>query len=168
MVKYDSAFVMERIQTTVNDLKQKGILNDDVIYVVMMNGGVWFAVHLFDCLESIHNQVYFVKAHSYQDAQQNELVWDYFNLPDIEGKDIVVLDDICDTGNTSRAILRKLEQSHPHSVRFVTLLTRTSTDTTGLDLTSCIVDDSKDFFYGCGLDSHGNHDRFCSFIGICK
>ncbi|MCQ2325753.1 MAG: hypothetical protein MJZ58_06140, partial [Paludibacteraceae bacterium] len=61
MVKYDKAFVAERIQTKVNELRANGVLNDGVVYLVMMNGGVWFAVHVFDCMENVNAPVYFVK-----------------------------------------------------------------------------------------------------------
>ena len=165
MVKYDTAFLTERIQSTARDLQQRGIINENVIFIVVMNGGVWFAVHFLDCLD-LPNQVFFVKLHSYQGSQQSALVWDYCDLPDLTNRDVIVLDDICDSGTTSRALLDKLEEFHPQSVRFVTLLQRTSTDATGLDLTSCIVDDSKDFFYGCGLDAHDGFDRFHPYVAI--
>lgn len=167
MVKYDKAFVLERIQTKVAELQSKRILNDGVVYLVMMNGGVWFATHVFDALGDVNNEVHFVKAHSYQGSQQGTCEWDYFQVPDLAGRDVVVLDDICDTGNTSRAILTKLQAYNPRSVRFFTLLSRTCTNTNGLVLDTCIIDDSKDFFYGCGLDSHDSYDRFHPYIGIC-
>ena len=168
MVKYDKAFVAERIQTKVNELRAKGVLNDGVVYLVMMNGGVWFAVHVFDCMENVNAPVYFVKGHSYQGSQQGVFEWDYFEVPDLAGRDVVVLDDICDSGNTSRAVLAKLQEYHPRSVRFFTLLCRSCTNTEGLVLDTCIVDDTKDFFYGCGLDSHDSFDRFHPYIGICE
>lgn len=167
MVKYSAAQVAEALKAKVSELQTKGVLNDSVVYVVMMNGGVWFATHVFDCMPDMKNEVYFMKGHSYNGFIRERLIWDYFDIPNLEGRDVVVLDDICDTGNTSRAILKQLQHRKAESIRFFTLLSRTSTDTTGLVLDSCIVDDSDDFFYGCGLDSCGNADRFHPYIGVC-
>ena len=167
MVKYEAAFVSERLKQTVKELQTRGVLNDSVVYVVMMNGGVWFAMHVFDCMPDMRNQVYFMKGHSYNGIIRERLIWDYFDIPSLEGRDVVVLDDICDTGNTSRAILKMLQRRKAKSVHFFTLLSRTTTDTSGLVLDSCIVDDSDDFFYGCGLDSQGSCDRMHPYIGVC-
>ena len=167
MVKYEAAFVSERLRTKVKELQTRGVLNDRVVYIVMMNGGVWFAIHVFDCMPDMHNQVYFMKGHSYNGIIRERLIWDYFDIPSLEGRDVVVLDDICDTGNTSRAILKQLQRRKVNSVHFFTLLSRTTTDTSGLVLDSCIVDDSDDFFYGCGLDSQGSSDRMHPYIGVC-
>ena len=51
-----------------------------------------------------------------------EVVFKQVILPDIEGRHILILDDILDSGLTLHAIRRKLEEANPLSIRVCVLL----------------------------------------------
>ena len=51
-----------------------------------------------------------------------EVVFKQVMLPDVEGRHILLLDDILDSGLTLNAIRRKLEEAKPRSVRLCVLL----------------------------------------------
>ena len=46
-----------------------------------------------------------------------EVVFKQITLPDIEGRDILVLDDILDSGSTLAAVRETLKTARPHSIR---------------------------------------------------
>jgi len=165
-VKYSEQYVRERIAQAAKQLRDKGILTDDTVYLIMMNGGIWFAMHLFDCLGDMNNAVYMIKGHSYSGQNRGELQWDYIPEMHLEGKRVVVLDDICDSGATINAIYHYFHDQVA-SIHFVTLLQRANTQLEEeISLYSCIHDDSKDFFVGCGLDDN-EMGRMLPYIGVC-
>ena len=126
-VKYTASQVAAAISKAVSSLQAEGILAQDTVYIVLMNGGTWFASHVFDRLEEPHNEVYYVKLHSYEGTNSGTIHWDYLPEMDLEGRNVVVLDDICDTGKTDTAFYQYLQTCRPSSVTFFTLLKRTTT-----------------------------------------
>lgn len=167
-VKYTASQVAAAITKTVSSLQAGGILAQDTVYIVLMNGGTWFASHVFDRLEEPHNEVYYVKLHSYEGTNSSTIHWDYLPEMNLEGRDIVVLDDICDTGKTDTAFYQYLQTCRPSSVTFFTLLKRTTTRLPdNIPLYACIEDKSADFFVGCGLDDNA-HGRLLPYIGIVE
>ena len=165
-VKYTASQVAAAITKAVSSLQAEGILAQDTVYIVLMNGGTWFASHVFDRLEEPHNEVYYVKLHSYEGTNSGTIHWDYLPEMDLEGRNVVVLDDICDTGKTDTAFYQYLQTCQPSSVTFFTLLKRTTTRLPeDIPLYACIEDNSADFFVGCGLDDNA-HGRLLPYIGI--
>ena len=165
-VKYTAGQVTEAMDKTVSRLRSEGVLTSETIYIVLMNGGTWFASHVFDRLGEPENAVYYVKLHSYEGQNSGTIHWDYLPEMDLAGRDVVVLDDICDTGNTDKALYANLQSYQPKSVTFFTLLKRTTTTLPSeIQLYSCITDDSADFFVGCGLDDNG-HGRLLPYVGV--
>lgn len=153
-IKYSADYIREKIATKVAELQRQGVLNKDAVYLVMLNGGVWFASHVFDCMPDMPNEVYFLKGHSYNGKSRGEIVWDYFPKMDLQGREVVVFDDICDSGNTVRAIHAAIKKDVKR-LTFFTLLQRAgSVLSDDITLHSCIFDESKDFFAGCGLDDN--------------
>lgn len=159
--------VRKSIQTKVAELREEGIINDSTVFLVMLNGGVWFASHVFDEIPDMMNEVYYIKGHSYHGQSHGELVWDYLPKMDISNRQVLVLDDICDTGNTTSAIYEALRPM-AREVLFFTLLRRSTCHIReGLTLYSCIEDDSEDFFVGCGLDDY-DRARMLPFVGVVE
>lgn len=166
-IKYSQPFVREQITKTVRGLIENGTINEQTVFLVMLNGGVWFASHVFDNIPDMLNEVYFIKGHSYSGQSHGELVWDYLPQMSLENRQVVVLDDICDSGNTTSAIYQALRPMTSR-ISFLTLLRRTSAKLAeDLELNSCIVDDSDDFFVGCGLDDY-DRGRMLPFVGVVE
>lgn len=164
-IKYTQEFVRERIAQKTAELMEAGVLNKDAVYLVVLTGGVWFAMHLFDNIPEMNNEVHFIKCHSYEGKERGEIVWDYLPNINLEGREVVILDDICDSGNTTRALANFLKNKVT-KLSVVTLLRRSSSYVNDeVPLYSCIVDDSNDFFYGCGLDDN-DAKRMLPYLGV--
>lgn len=85
----------------------------------------------------------------------------------IEGRDIIVVEDILDSGNTLAYLFQLLQARHPASVRLCTLLDKPSRRTKPItaDYTGFTVDDL--FVVGYGLD-YAEKYRNLPYIGILK
>ena len=85
----------------------------------------------------------------------------------IEGRDIIVVEDILDSGNTLSYLFQLLQARHPASVRLCTLLDKPSRRTKPVtaDYTGFAVDDL--FVVGYGLD-YAEKYRNLPYIGILK
>ena len=85
----------------------------------------------------------------------------------IEGRDIIVVEDILDSGNTLSYLLQLLQARKPASVRLCTLLDKPSRRTKPItaDYTGFAVDDL--FVVGYGLD-YAEKYRNLPYIGVLK
>ena len=85
----------------------------------------------------------------------------------IEGRNIIVVEDILDSGNTLSYLFQLLQARHPASVRLCTLLDKPSRRTKPVtaDYTGFTVDDL--FVVGYGLD-YAETYRNLPYIGILK
>lgn len=85
----------------------------------------------------------------------------------IEGRDIIVVEDILDSGNTLHYLFQLLQARHPASIKLATLLDKPSRRTKPVeaDYTGFSVDDL--FVVGYGLDFAEKY-RNLPYIGILK
>jgi hypoxanthine phosphoribosyltransferase len=88
-------------------------------------------------------------------------------LPDVVGRDVLVLDDILDTGHTLAAVREKLETAEPRSLRVCVLLSKrkqrareVSADYVGFEI-------EDDFVVGYGLDFMERY-RNLPYIGVLR
>lgn len=162
-VKYSQELVSETIDRLASMIE----LTDNTRFLVLMNGGAWFAHKLIERLGVVPVEIEYAKVSSYEGQQRGELDIVYISKTGWEGKDIIVLDDICDSGNTTNAIYSWLQQFSPKSVKFFTLLVRKKRYQIeqGVELVAGIEDESDDFFVGCGLDDNGMA-RNLPYVGV--
>lgn len=83
------------------------------------------------------------------------------------GKDILLVEDIVDTGLTMKFLLENLGARHPASLKVCTLLEKPARAKTkvGIDYKGFVIDDR--FVVGYGLD-YAERYRNLSFIGVMK
>ena len=89
-------------------------------------------------------------------------------IPDIQGRDVVVVEDIVDTARTLSKLKTVLQGMNPSSLKFAVLLDKPSrreaegfkADYTGFEI--------EDFFVvGYGLDVNGKY-RNLPYVGVLK
>ena len=103
--------------------RYKDFSGDNVpLFIGVLNGVYMFAADLmkeieFDC------EVSFIKLSSYQGVSSTGKITELIGLNEsIEGRDIIVLDEIVDTGITIETLYETLRKYHPKSVRIATLI----------------------------------------------
>ena len=73
-------------------------------------------------------------------------------LPDIEGRDVLLVDDIFDTGQTLSALLRQMESLGPRSVRSAVLLRKLGRQQVAIRPDHVAFEIPDGFVVGYGLD----------------
>jgi hypoxanthine phosphoribosyltransferase len=148
----------EQIQERISEMAAE--LNFDLagtkpVFIGILNGSFMFASDLFKRLR-IDAQITFLKLASYQGTTTTGSVKQLIGLnQDIKGQDIIILEDIVDTGITLENIIRQLNGYEPASVKVVSLLFKP--DSYRMDITIDYVGFSipNDFIVGYGLDYDG-------------
>jgi len=164
--KYSRMKVAFNIFKMARMLKKEHLLSSDSVFLVMLSGGVWFAHQLFRHLGDMNNEVYYIKAHSYQGKEQQDLTWDLLPDADLKDRKIIMIDDICDSGATINAVYQQYGEQ-ARRICAVTLIKRVPCMTAlKMPVYACIEDRSQDFFVGCGLDDN-ERGRLLQHIAVC-
>lgn len=160
----------EEIQSKVQELANQinaEYKGKDLIFISILNGSFMFTSDLMKRI-SIPCEISFVKVSSYQGVNTSGRVDELIGLnTDINGKHIVILEDIVDTGITMNKIFNYLSLSQPASLKIASLLFKPDAfagkhkpDYTGFSI-------PNDFVIGYGLDynEHGrNYDAIYKLI----
>ncbi len=125
------------------------------LIVCVLNGAFPFAADIFRAL-TIDAEISFVRLKSYDGMSSTGAVKQLQGLTeDISGRDIVIIEDIIDTGRTMAGLLADLEARNPRSLSVATLLfkpdallTEIKPDYVGFEIPS-------KFIIGYGLDLDG-------------
>lgn len=96
-----------------------------------------------------------------------EVTFKQLDVPDVAGRDVLILDDILDTGHTLAAVRKKLETAKPRTIRVCVLLSKTKQRVrdVGADYIGFEIDDT--FVVGYGLDFMERY-RNLPYIGVLR
>ena len=88
-------------------------------------------------------------------------------VPDLRGRDVVILDDIFDTGNTMVGLYEALREFEPRSVRSAVLLWKTARSEVDMEPDYYGFKIPDEFVVGYGLDYNDEY-RHLPFIGVME
>ncbi len=116
---------------------------------------------------SIPLRVALIQAASYGGTRTDpgELTINSALIPDLKGRDVVILDDIFDTGNTMVGLYTAIESFQPASIRSAVLLWKTDRTVVNLQPDYFCFQIPDEFVVGYGLD-YNDDFRNLPFIGI--
>ncbi len=135
--------------------------------VGVLTGSLLFLADLMRKLEVPH-QVGFLQASSYRagtTAGQLCVNREYF--PNIAGRDVLLIDDIFDTGQTLSTLLSLLQAAEPRSLRSAVLLSKAGTQTVSLQPDFVGFKIPNEFVVGYGLDHNQNY-RHLPYIAVLE
>ena len=87
--------------------------------------------------------------------------------PDVAGRDILILDDILDSGHTVAAVRERLETAKPHSIRVCVLLSKKKQRARQVDANYVGFEIEDEFVVGYGLDFRERY-RNLPYIGVLR
>lgn len=142
---------IKNLANTINsDLKGK-----DVIFLGILNGSFMFASDLFKFID-LPCQITFLKLASYQGTTSSGNVKRLIGINEnIEGKTVVILEDIIDTGNTLDNIIKQLKGYEPAEIKIATLLHKPEAYVKDIPIDYIGFSIPNDFIVGYGLDYDG-------------
>jgi hypoxanthine phosphoribosyltransferase len=135
-------------------------LNTDYIdrrplFVAILNGSFIFAADLFKEL-TIDAEICFIKLASYKGSKSTGHVITAIGLDmDLFGRDVVILEDIVDTGKTLHEFLPQLRHQQPASLRIVALLHKPEATIFPMHIDYLGFTIPDKFVVGYGLDYDG-------------
>ena len=125
------------------------------LFIAILNGSFIFAADLFKNL-TIEAEICFIKLASYKGMKSSGKVVTSIGLEeDLFGKDVIIIEDIVDTGKTLHHFLPKLVHQQPRSLRIVTLLHKAEATEYKLNLDYIGFVIPNRFVVGYGLDYDG-------------
>lgn len=93
------------------------------LFVCVLNGAFPFASDLFRAVEGLDAEISFIRLKSYEGTESTGAVKEVLGLSDnIEGRTVIVIEDIVDTGNTIYRLVEDLKKKNPADVKVATLL----------------------------------------------
>ena len=125
------------------------------LFIAILNGAFIFAADLFRKLD-IEAEICFIKLASYKGVKSSGKVITAIGL-DVEtyGRDVIIIEDIVDTGKTLSQFLPQLEHSQPASLKIATLLHKPEATVHPLQIDYLGFTIPNKFVLGYGLDYDG-------------
>jgi hypoxanthine phosphoribosyltransferase len=125
------------------------------LFIVILNGSFMFAADIFKHL-TLEAELCFIKLASYKGMKSSGKVVTSIGLEeDLFGKDVIILEDIVDTGKTLHHFLPKLIHQQPKSLKIATLLHKPEATEHPLTLDYVGFQIPNKFVVGYGLDYDG-------------
>lgn len=135
-------------------------INDDYIgkrplLVPVLNGSFMFASDLMKELK-LDCELSFVKAVSYVGTSSNGKMEMLIGLNEnVEGRHVIIIEDIVDSGHTLSKIIPSISQHNPASIRVAALLFKPEALKVDLSVDYIGMEIPNDFIVGYGLDYDG-------------
>ena len=139
--------------------------DEDLILVCVLKGAVFFLTDFARKL-TIPAEMEFMAVSSYGNSTTSSGVVRILKDLDkeIAGRDVLVVEDIIDSGLTLSWLLRNLRNRNPKSLEVVTLLRKPDVQTAKIDLLDIGFDIPNEFVIGYGLD-YAERYRDLPYVG---
>ena len=125
------------------------------LLLAVLNGSFMFAADLIRGIET-PCEISFVRMASYSGTASTGRGKQLLGLnEDIEGRTVVIVEDIVDSGLTMKELIDILQAKHPKEIRIAALLVKPGNLKTELDIPYCCFEIPNDFIVGYGLDYDG-------------
>lgn len=137
------------------------------LFLCVLRGAVVFFADLIRAVECPLT-IDFIRTSSYVGTNSGgEVEVDLMNVGDVSGRDVVIVEDICDTGRSLVEINKTVGAMKPKSLKTVCLLDKPSRRVVEFDpdYTGFVIDDL--FVIGSGFDCDNNF-RNLPYIGVYK
>ena len=123
------------------------------LFVCVLNGAFMFAADLIRECGINDSHIAFVRYKSYEGTASSGKVKEVMGLTeDIEGRDVVIIEDIVDTGESIEHMIKELEARNPASVEVCTLFFKPGSYRKTLPIKYRAMEIGNEFIVGYGLD----------------
>ena len=144
----------ERIKELATQIN-KDYIGKNPIFIGILNGSFMFASDLYKNI-TVPSTISFIKLVSYKGTTSTGTVITAIGLEeDLTDKDVILIEDIVDTGKTMKEFVATLHKQSPASIQICTLLHKPEALQHPLDLKYVGFEIPNKFVVGYGLDYDG-------------
>lgn len=113
--------INERIDEICKEMNRE-LDGHDLLFIGVLNGSFMFAADLYRKIR-LDSRISFLKLSSYEGTESTGNLRRLIGLnEDLEGKTVVIIEDIIDTGRTLQGIIQDLKEKGAKEIRVVSLL----------------------------------------------
>ena len=159
---------VDKIISDVADKLNNDYNNEELVVIVVLRGSMIFASDLIRKLK-MPVKTEFIKASSYGSGTSSSgfINIQFDTATEIEGKNVLIVEDIIDSGNTLYRLKNVLNGRKPKSCKICTLLDKPSRRTVEIQADYAGVVVPNEFIVGFGLD-YNEYYRNLPYIGTLK
>ena len=167
-VIYDQQEIDQRVSELAEQLNHDYAGKRDVVVVAVLTGAIMFTMDLYKRFD-LYAHIDFVDVSSYQGGTSStgsvKLLHDLKN--DIKGKDVIVCEDIVDTGRTLKFLIDLLKDRGANSIKICSIFDKPAGRVVDVQADYVGFDVPNEFLVGYGLDYQGLY-RNLPYIGVLK
>ena len=142
------AAIVHSITNNINEARIK-----DPLFISVLNGSFMFSSDVMKKITIPNTEISFVKLSSYSGTETTGSVRELIGLgQDIRNRNIVILEDIIDTGITLEKIISLLEKEEVADIKVATLLFKPEAYQKEIEIDFIGKSIANDFVVGYGLD----------------
>jgi len=127
----------------------------EVHFVSILNGAFMFTADLLKHI-TVPSYIHFLKVRSYEGTQSTGAISSIIGLTDsLEGKQVIVVEDIVDTGATMQHVYKEVSKMNPESLKVASLLLKPEAYRGDVKIDYLCFSIPNKFVVGYGLDYDG-------------
>ena len=148
----------EKIQEAIKDIAERittKYRGKRPVFIGVLNGCFYFATDLLKQID-FKCEISFVKVASYEGTKSSGNLKHLIGLDQrIQGRDVIIIEDIVDTGNTIEAVMETINNLGASSIAVATLLMKPEVYNKNIDIEFVALEIDPYFVVGYGLDYDG-------------
>jgi hypoxanthine phosphoribosyltransferase len=166
-ILFDEPTILRRLDEIAAQIS-KDYSEKELTVIAVLNGSLMFMADLLrriplplklDCLS--------VASYHGKAQTTGEVIFKQIALPDVQGRHILILDDILDSGNTLAAIREKLVTAQPRTIKACVLLSKKKQRARKVDADYLGFEIADEFVVGYGLD-YDERYRNLPCVGVLR
>ena len=125
------------------------------LFLITLAGGIFFGVELLKHIKlKCKCEVISAKSYGKNMKSSGNVAIEMFNC-EIENEDVILIEDIVDTGLTMTKVIKEIQNRNPASLSIATLINKPICNKYELTLNYVGFNLGSEFIVGCGLDYKG-------------
>ena len=145
------AEILKKVQVVADRINQD-YAGKKPVFLAVLNGAFIFAADLMRMI-TIPSEISFVKYASYEGTGSTGSMKTLMGInQDLEGRHVVIVEDIVDSGFTMAHMIDELKKKNPASIEICSLLVKPGNLKVDLNINYTVMEIPNDFIVGYGLD----------------
>ena len=155
--KVVSSMVIQKAILAIAHKINRDYKNETPVFISVLNGSFLFTADLVKKVKG-NCEVSFVKVSSYKGTQSKGVVNELIGLNEnIAGRNIIILEDIVDSGKTLEKVYQELKKKKTRSIKVFALFVKPNTYSQKIKIDYMGFNMPNDFLVGYGLDLNGRY-----------